>query len=79
MYNPAIIRDMVEKPFRDSRNGNAILRNATLNDADQSLDSVSLCNANALKYDQIGYYVGGAPQFNAVIDVVCSVGVGERV
>lgn len=103
---------MIEKSFRDSRNGNgyeyknksragndvakyiimslaiiaiaatlvstgnAILRTATLNDSDQSLDSVSLCKANALNYEQLGYYIGGASQFNAVIDA-CSIGIGE--
>jgi hypothetical protein len=101
---------MIEKSFRDSRNGNgyeyksragndatkyiirslaiiaiaativstgnAILRIVTLNDSDQSLDSVSLCKANALNYEQLGYYIGGASQFNAVVDA-CSVGIGE--
>jgi hypothetical protein len=58
MYDLAIIRDMIEKPFHDSRNGNTILKSETLNYSDQSLDSVSLCKANALRYEQLGYYVG---------------------
>ncbi|HEY7080565.1 MAG TPA: hypothetical protein VH500_12750 [Nitrososphaeraceae archaeon] len=49
---------MIEKPFRDSRNRIAILKNETLNEADQSLDSVSHCKAIALKYEQLGYHVG---------------------
>jgi hypothetical protein len=56
--------------------GNAFLRNTSLNDSDQEMDSVSLCKANALKYEQLGYYVGGASQSNAVISA-CSVGIGE--
>jgi len=101
---------MIEKSFRDSRNGNehknksregndvtkyfimslaiiaivgilvstgnAFLRTITLNDSDQSLNSVSICKANALKYEQLGYYTGGVSQFNAVIDA-CTVGIGE--
>lgn len=46
----------------------AILRTATLNDSNQSLDSILLCKANSLKYEQLGYYTGGAAQFNAVIN-----------
>ena len=56
--------------------GNTIIRTVTLNDSDQSLDSVSLCKANALNYEQLGYYKGGASQFDAVIDA-CSAGIGE--
>ncbi|HEY7082353.1 MAG TPA: hypothetical protein VH500_21905 [Nitrososphaeraceae archaeon] len=77
MYDQEIIRDMIEKPFHDSRNGNDILKNATLNYSDQSLDSGSHCNASALKHEQLGYYVWGASQFDAVIYDACSVGVGE--
>lgn len=55
---------------------NTFLRNASLDDSDQELDSVSLCKANALKYEQLGYYIGGASQFNAVISA-CNVGIGE--
>ncbi|HEY7079643.1 MAG TPA: hypothetical protein VH500_08080 [Nitrososphaeraceae archaeon] len=56
--------------------GNTFLRTASLGDSDQELDSVSLCKANALKYEQLGYYIGGASQFNAVISA-CSVGIGQ--
>jgi hypothetical protein len=30
-------------------------------------NSVAICGANALKYEQLGYYTGGAAQFNAVM------------
>src|SRR5262245_7848102 len=55
---------------------NAILRTVALNDSDQSLNSASLCKANTLNYEQLGYYMGGASQFNAVIDA-CIIGIGK--
>jgi hypothetical protein len=56
--------------------GNTFLRNATLNESGQDLDSVSLCKSKALKYEQLGYYISGASQINAVISA-CSVGIGK--
>ena len=32
-----------------------------------------ICKENALKYEQLGYYKGGAAQFNAVM-ATCAVG-----
>jgi hypothetical protein len=32
-----------------------------------------ICKENALKYEQLGYYTGGAGQFNAVM-TTCAVG-----
>ncbi len=32
-----------------------------------------ICKENALKYEQLGYYTGGAAQFNAVM-ATCAVG-----
>ena len=32
-----------------------------------------ICKENALKYEQLGYYTGGAPQFNAIM-ATCAVG-----
>jgi hypothetical protein len=36
-----------------------------------SLDDI--CKENALKYEQLGYYIGGAAQFNAVM-AACAIG-----
>jgi hypothetical protein len=47
---------------------NTILRNTALNASNPSLASISTCKANALEYEQRGYYTGGVAQFNAVID-----------
>jgi hypothetical protein len=47
---------------------NTILRNISLNASNPSLVSISKCKANALEYEQLGYYTGGVAQFNAVID-----------
>ena len=35
--------------------------------------SGDICKDNALKYEQLGYYKGGAAQFNAVM-ATCAVG-----
>ena len=35
--------------------------------------SDDICEENALKYEQLGYYKGGAAQFNAVM-ATCAVG-----
>ncbi len=35
--------------------------------------SGDICKQNALKYEQLGYYKGGAAQFNAVM-ATCAVG-----
>ena len=35
--------------------------------------SGDICKENALKYEQVGYYKGGAAQFNAVM-ATCAVG-----
>ena len=35
--------------------------------------SGDICKENALKYEQLGYYKGGAAQFNAVM-ATCAVG-----
>jgi len=33
----------------------------------------AICKENALKYEQLGYYTGGAAQFNAVM-AICAIG-----
>ena len=42
------------------------------NSSSQS-SSGDICKENALKYEQLGYYKGGAAQFNAVM-ATCAVG-----
>ena len=48
--------------------GNVILKSITHDNSTPSLNSISECMTNALKYEQLGYYRGGVAQFNAVID-----------
>jgi hypothetical protein len=54
--------------------GNAIFKSATLDASNTQLDSVMACEENALRYEQLGYYTGGAAQFNAVITACTSSG-----
>ena len=54
--------------------GNAIFKSATLDASNASLDSIIACGENALNYEQLGYYTGGAAQFNAVIAACTSSG-----
>jgi hypothetical protein len=97
---------MIEKPFYDSKNGNAYKKNsseernatkyiitslamiaivatlasagnamfksATLDASNTQLGSIMACEENALRYEQLGYYTGGAAQFNAVITACTS-------
>ena len=47
---------------------------ATMNTNSSSKSSSGdICKENALKYEQLGYYTGGAGQFNAVM-ATCAVG-----
>ena len=47
---------------------------ATMNTNSSSKSSSGdICKENALKYEQLGYYKGGAAQFNAVM-ATCAVG-----
>lgn len=46
----------------------------TMNAKPSSTSSLGdICKGNALKYEQLGYYKGGAAQFNAVL-ATCAVG-----
>ena len=46
----------------------------TINSESSSKSSLGdICKYNALKYEQLGYYKGGAAQFNAVM-TTCAVG-----
>jgi hypothetical protein len=47
---------------------------STMNVKSSSQSSLGeICKENALKYEQIGYYKGGAAQFNAVM-ATCAIG-----
>ena len=54
--------------------GNAMFKSATLDASNTQLDSIMACEENALRYEQLGYYTGGAVQFNAVITACTSSG-----
>ena len=47
---------------------------STMNVKSSSQPSLGdMCKENALKYEQLGYYKGGAAQFNAVM-ATCAIG-----
>jgi hypothetical protein len=47
---------------------------STMNVKSSSQSSLGdMCKGNALKYEQLGYYKGGAAQFNAVM-ATCAIG-----
>jgi hypothetical protein len=47
---------------------------STMNVKSSSQSSLGdMCKENALKYEQLGYYKGGAAQFNAVM-ATCAIG-----
>jgi len=52
----------------------SIIGLSTMNDKFSSQPSFGdMCKENALKYEQLGYYKGGAAPFNAVM-ATCAVG-----
>ena len=59
---------------RSSHSADYVVGFPTMNaESSSKSSSGDICKDNALKYEQLGYYKGGAAQFNAVM-ATCAVG-----